>query len=181
MIHIDHAQKALEKLNSVSEQKWVLLDLDEASGRGLVVSKDVIQQMPYDYPGNCAVTWDKCSSRRWLNSEFFDSLPEAVKEKAIRSKIVTEDNCGIPGGEDTEDYVFLLSIREYNDCLPENLRAANLNGVPSWYWLRSPGYAATDVANVMPNGALDGGLKGHGFYSHCDCGGIRPAMYLDLN
>lgn len=174
------AQKVLDRLNSVSDGlEWVLLDLDEATGRALVISRDVILQKPYDFPGGCAITWDKCTIRDWLNSDFFNGLPEEVRARAIRSEIVTNDNCAIPGGGNTNDYVFLLSIEEYNN-VPEELRAAKFNGKPSWWWLRSPGYAATDVANVMPNGALDGGLKGHGFYSHCDCGGVRPAMFLNL-
>lgn len=180
MIGINEANKVLSQLNSSSGgPEWVLVNLDEATGRALVISKDIIVQKPYDFPGGCAITWDKCTVREWLNSEFYNSLSEDVRARAIKSKIVTNDNCAIPGGDDTEDYVFLLSIEEYN-AMPEELRAAKINGAPCWWWLRSPGYAATDVANVMCNGALDGGLKGHGFYSHCDCGGIRPAMYLNL-
>ena len=181
MTNITDAQKALDQLNKAGGPEWILLKLDPETGKALVLSKDVIRMLPYDLPGGTPITWDKCTSRTWLNTEFFDSLPEAIRGKSLEAEIVTEDNCGIPGGENTKDRVFLLSIKEYDELLPEELRPAKLDGVPCWYWLRSPGYAATDVANVMPNGVLDGGLKGHGFYSHSDCGGIRPAMVLDLS
>lgn len=180
MVAKNDALKVLDQLNNASgELKWTLLSLDECTGCALVISQDVILQKPYDFPGGCAITWDKCSIRDWLNTDFYGSLPECVRDRIIRSTTKTADNCGIPGGGDTEDNVFLLSIEEYND-MPAETRAAKLNGAPCWWWLRSPGYAATDVANVMANGVLDGGLRGHGFYSHCDCGGIRPAMYLNL-
>lgn len=183
MIGRDEAQKVLDQLNGISKEagapEWLLVNLDEATGRALVIAKDVIAQMPYDFPGGCAITWDKCTIRGWLNSDFYNGLPESVRSRVILAELETKDNCSIPGGENTQDHVFLLSIEDYND-MPEALRAAKFRGAPSWWWLRSPGYAATDVANVMANGVLDGGLRGHGFYSHCDCGGIRPAMYLNL-
>ena len=77
--------------------------------------------------------------------------------------------------------MYLLSIEEYHEILPEALRAAKYNGAPAWWWLRSPGYSAGDVADVYPDGCLDGGIDAHGFYPFADCGGVRPVMTLDLN
>ena len=180
MIKKADAVKKLDMINNSAACPWDLVVLDEDTGAALVISREVIRMMPYDFPGGRPVTWSECSCREWLNNDFFQSLPDQIRDLAIKSRVTTPDNCAIPGGQDTEDYVFLLSIDEY-ELLTDEMRPAVLNGIPCWWWLRSPGYAATDVANVMPNGMLDGGLSGHGFYSHCDCGGIRPAMYLNLN
>jgi hypothetical protein len=187
MIGREEAQKVLDQLNTGSNERdaaghieWLLVNLEEQTGRALVIAKDCIGQIPYDLPGGRNVTWEQCTLRAWLNSDFYDSLPEEVRSKVIESEIVTKDNGSLPGGKDTKDFVFLLSIDEYYELLPETLRTSRLHGLPSWWWLRSPGYASTDVANVMANGVLDGGLSGHGFYSHCDCGGVRPALFLNL-
>lgn len=186
MIGKKEAQVCLDMLNESMKScamenapEWTLIELNETTGQALVIAKDCIAQMPYDFPGGCSITWDKCTIRTWLNGEFYNRLPEAVRERIILAELETKDNCSIPGGENTKDHVFLLSIEEL-EKVPCELRPANYKSAPCWWWLRSPGYAATDVANVMPNGVLDGGLRGHGFYSHCDCGGIRPAIYLKL-
>jgi hypothetical protein len=188
MIGRGEAQKILDQLNSSSGEwsvdedrpEWRLIQLEEETGCALVIAKDCIALMPYDMPGGRAVTWETCTLRGWLNSNFYNSLSTDVRSKVIRSEIVTKDNCSLPGGNDTSDFVFLLSIEEYNEILPKTLRTARFHGSPSWWWLRSPGYSCTDVANVRPDGILDGGLSGHGFYSHCDCGGVRPALFLNL-
>jgi hypothetical protein len=176
----DEAQTVLAELNAGEGRlQWQLVRFDEATGRALVISQDCVAQMPYHGPGGPA-TWEACSLREWLNTMFFGSLPEAIRARTVRTDIVNNDNCSIPGGNDTKDFVFLLSIDEYNEILPEGLRTSRFRELASWWWLRSPGYASTDVANVLPDGSLDGGLSGHGFYSHCDCGGVRPALCLNL-
>ncbi|MDR1815782.1 MAG: DUF6273 domain-containing protein [Clostridiales Family XIII bacterium] len=183
----EEAQKILDRLNGAPSTpvsgtepvEWLLATYDEATGRALAIAKDCVAQMPYHSPGGTA-SWDMCSIRGWLNADFFDSLPPEMRERVLLADVKNPDNCSIPAGDDTQDYLFLLSLDEYANVLPEALRCARYKGRPGWWWLRSPGYASTDVANVLPDGSLDGGLSGHGFYSHCDCGGIRPACYLNL-
>lgn len=179
MVGREEAQKVLDRLNAVSDgTEWVLLKLDEASGRGMVISRDCVTQRAYNAP--TVVTWETSDLRKWLNSEYYESLPEELRARIIRTEIATPDSCSIPGGNNTIDSLFLLSIDEYSEILPEALRQAHFHGEPCWWWLRSPGYSTGDVADVYPDGGLDGGINAHGFYAFADCGGVRPAMFLNL-
>lgn len=179
MVGRTEAQKVLDQLNAVSNgTEWILLDLDEATGRGMVISRDCVTQRAYHEP--TVVTWETSNLRNWLNSEYYNSLPEELRARIIQTEIETPDSCSIPGGNNTVDYLFLLSIDEYSKLLPEELRAARFHGEPCWWWLRSPGYSTGDVADVYPDGGLDGGIDAHGFYAFADCGGVRPAAYLNL-
>jgi len=179
MIGKEDAQKALDKLNAegADSTEWVLLKWDEDTGRALVVSKDCVALKAYHAPEE--VTWETSHLRKWLNGEYFASLPEAIQSRAVETEIETPYSNAIPGGNNTMDKVFLLSIDEYYD-MPESLRKATYRGAASWWWLRSPGYSTGDVADVYPDGGLDGGIGAHGFYAFCECGGVRPAMFLDL-
>lgn len=179
MVKQEEAQAVLDQLNSVPDDtEWVLLSLDQNTGHGMVISKDCVTQRAYNAP--TVVTWETSDIRKWLNSEFLETLPEALKTRLVKTTVKTPANCSIPGGNDTLDSLFLLSIEEYTDLLPEELRAAHYHGEPCWWWLRSPGYSTGDVADVYPDGNLDGGIAAHGFYAFADCGGVRPAMILDL-
>ena len=173
------AQAVLDQLNALcADASWFLLRLDEATGHGLVISRDCVAQRAYNAPET--VTWETSDLRAWLNDEHYKSLPAAFQERIIKTHVTTPPNCSIPGGNDTDDYLFLLSIEEYTDLLPEELKVARFHGEPCWWWLRSPGYSTGDVADVYPDGNLDGGIAAHGFYAFADCGGVRPAMILDL-
>jgi len=189
MIGKEDAQKKLDTLNSLSAgpetPKWLLLDLDENTGRALVMAEDCVANMSF-HEEWAPITWEECSLRTWLNTGFLDSLPEGVRAKAVRTKIENKDACCVPGGNDTEDFVFLLSTDQYN-AMPEAYRVARLRGVPCWWWLRTPGYDRLNFANVNRVGGLDGGFDnhgkyvGHGYHVDSDSGCVRPAMYLDLN
>jgi hypothetical protein len=176
MIGKKEAQKILDQLNSDIE--WILLDLDEETGRALVISRDCVTQRAYHRPE--PVTWETSILREWLNSDFYNSLPEDVRARVIETEIVNKNNCSIPGGNNTKDFVFLLSIDEFNELLPEDLRPSRFRGSANWWWLRSPGYSTGDVSDVYPDGGLDGGINAHGFYAFCERGGVRPALYLNL-
>jgi len=174
---IEDAKKRLDALNAAGAPEWVVLRYDEATGRALVLSKDVVALRAYHAPEE--VTWETSHLRKWLNDEYFAALPEPVKSRVVETEIENPYSNAIPGGNNTLDKVFLLSIDEYYE-MPEELRAAKYGDAPAWWWLRSPGYSTGDVADVYPDGGLDGGIGAHGFYAFCESGGVRPAMYLDL-
>ena len=56
---------------------------------------------------------------------------------------------GVPGGNNTVDRIFLLSITEVQQYFNNDAdRIARFNGTASWWWLRSPGrytFSATYV------------------------------------
>lgn len=114
----------------------------EKDGKYLLLSHYVIDYMPFDNGGAWDVlmanqeladsfcTWDTSTVRAYLNSEFYDNaFSEKEKEHICLVTNTTGDwaeiNDGrlgsdsgnmsyVPGGEDTQDYVFLLSVEEIN-------------------------------------------------------------------
>ena len=185
---------------------WVVLDVQD--GKALVLSDRIIAQGWY-YPDSYVQhkTWAESDMRRFLNEEFFHSAFTAEeREQIVETTVVTGDNplFTTPGGEDTIDKVFLLSLEEVlhysgsTDALneattkkffisdPNNpMRIAETDeGNAAWWWLRSPG--AYDflchtnfchAAVVLANGSLTvfGEMVGNEF------GGVRPAMWIYLS
>ncbi len=60
-------------------------------------------------------TWETCTLRTWLNNEFYDTAFSENEKKAIKKSYVKNDNnpiYGTNGGNDTYDYIYLLSLSE---------------------------------------------------------------------
>ena len=82
------------------------------------------------------VTWADCSLREWLNGEFLDDgFNEDERSKMILQKCENPGNqtYGTDGGEDTEDYVTLLTPEMYEKYY-DIVDAISMN-----FWLRAPG------------------------------------------
>ncbi|MCL2634648.1 MAG: DUF6273 domain-containing protein, partial [Oscillospiraceae bacterium] len=64
--------------------------------------------------------WAKSDIRKWLNDDFYNSFNQADRQRIFKTKVSTERNrlfeipgeFEVPGGPDTIDYIFLLSIEE---------------------------------------------------------------------
>ena len=82
------------------------------------------------------VTWAGCSLRKWLNGQFLrEEFTDEERAMIVLQKCENPDNktYGTDGGEDTEDYVTLLTpdmYEKYNDIT--SIIAMN-------FWLRAPG------------------------------------------
>jgi hypothetical protein len=103
---------------------------------------------------------------------------------------------GISGGNDTDDYIFLLSLEEavkyfgdsgqlqrrnaspayvINDEYNDARIAYDFNGAVSWWWLRTPGGFSSRAVSVTNDGWLN--INGNNIdYIY----GIRPALWLSL-
>jgi len=143
---------------------------------------------PHALSAHGAVTWESCTLRKYLNEEFYNQFTQAEKNRINLSELKNSDNIrlygqALPpghihddlqewhtyGGNDTSDYIFLLSLAEAEEYL------SLLAGASSWWWLRSPGDLQYKVAHVYPDGSL----------VHWGCiddviGSVRPAMYIRL-
>ena len=89
--------------------EWLVLDV--SGGKALLLSVYCLDCMPYNEEW-CETSWEKCSLREWLNSEFYDSAFSDEDKRIIpRTHLSNERNSeyGTSGGNDTDDYVFLLS------------------------------------------------------------------------
>ena len=155
---------------------WQVLAIKD--NKALVLSDKCLEEKPYHrYRQN--VTWEVSDMRRYLNGSFFENtFTEEEKMWITESTIVTGDHydSGTPGGNDTIDRVFLLSVEEVKEYFPdEKTRLAeeiDTGQTRSWL-LRSPGRENNWNSTVdREHGNFTGGYaENHGPY-------IRPAMWL---
>ena len=180
--------------------------LDRQRGKVLVISEYILEQGAYHAPRGSTIhaprestTWADSTIRRHLNGEFLNRFSEAERRRIIETTVVNDNNPWFDtnGGQDTTDYVFLLSLDElvryfgdsrqlanqnhpdnewrgFNDRYDDNRIARDLNGNASAWWLRSPGDNSNNAAIVGIGGQIvvvGSGIIGAG-------GGVRPAMWL---
>ena len=139
------------------------------------------------------VTWETCTLRKWLNSDFINAAFSADERTMIPTVTVSADKnpdyITNPGNA-TQDQVFLLSITEVNkyfssysarQCKPTDYAVANgaweNDSGNCWWWLRSPGNTQDRAAYVL----LDGDVNENGFKVFHDSNAVRPALWIDLN
>lgn len=170
--------------------EWLVLEKDGT--KFLVISKECIDCKLYNEK-NKSVTWETCSLREWLNNDF---VAEAFSDE--ERKVIVETNLSNPdnadketdGGNDTSDQVFLLSVEEAEKYFAtENKRKCTAteyakeqhvytsNNKYAWWWLRTPGNAQSQAAQVdnLGNILLDGVTV------TSSTRGVRPAMWIDMS
>ena len=92
--------------------EWEVLDINE-NGM-LLVSKYVLDVQPYNVE-QTGVTWETCTLRSWLNSDFLNAAFDSDEQSRINTTyVVNADNSynGTDGGNDTYDKIFCLSVDE---------------------------------------------------------------------
>lgn len=166
---------------------WRVLALEKDAA--LLMTEEIVGQQPYhDRPGD--VSWAGCALRKYLNGPFFDAFREESRARIRAVTNKTPDNpwYGAAGGEDTRDYIFLLSIdeavRQYFGDSGKNLdnrspkqrywfqkkdennvrRQAVCEGRSWWWWLRSPGRDNRRAVYIHGDGNL--GIQGNGTYRY---------------
>jgi hypothetical protein len=156
---------------------WRVLALER--DRALVITEACIEIRAYD-DFDEGTTWEFCALRRYLNHEFFNSLPAVIKDRVVEAtnQNPSSPRYGTAGGSATADKVFLLSVDEANTYFKDDRDRIEKNdcGKARWWWLRSPGYVASRAAVV---GSV-GGVHAYGYNVDSDFGGLRPALWLNL-
>ena len=170
-----------------SDYQWRILDIKD--GLALVISEEIIGQEAYNnYRGD--VTWANSSIRDYLNGEFYNRFTKAEQSRISPVLNINQDNpwYGSKGGEDTLDYIFLLSIEEvvchyFGDSRynlenpspkqrywfqkkdPNNIyRRATFQDKSWWWWLRSPGRDNKRAVYIHGDGNV--GIQGNGTYNY---------------
>ena len=188
---------------------WRILDIKDKAA--LIITSHIIEQRPY-HDVYKDITWADCSLRTYLNGEFFKRLSPADQSRVIPVTNKNPDNqwYGSPGGKDTEDRIFLLSVEEavckyFGDSSSklyhpgqnqrywfqrkdENnvRRMAELEHKPgrTWWWLRSPGRLSVKAVYIHGDGniGIQGNniLKGNLADGRCK-GGVRPVLWVGLD
>ncbi|MCL2422834.1 MAG: KAP family NTPase [Micrococcales bacterium] len=188
------AQGAVVRLSGID---WRVLEVTPTGSdhRALLLADRVIGKGPYN-KAQVATTWERCDLRRWLNEEFAQSLGKPLTDRVLRRKVHNGPNpvWDTPGGEDTVDQFFLLSMEEAALHLagqePSDWKqyqnsgwfllgtqgiAEDEEGKFAWWWLRSPGGSPGRAANVLFDGTLR--VVGYGVSSSA---AVRPAFWLNL-
>lgn len=176
--------------NGKEDVEWLVLEVKD--GKALVVSKYALDCKQYN-TSNTNVTWETCTLRKWLNTDFINSAFSSDEKAKIPTVTVSADkNPGYSAnpGNATQDQVFLLSITEANkyfnstgarQCEPTDYAVANGtwesdSGNFCWWWLRSCGYGQGSAARVSGSGIVSSA----GYDVDYNNGAVRPAMWISL-
>ncbi len=162
--------------------RWYVIARTE-TGCKLLSEKPVIK-LPFNVASYHSIdTWDKSTVRAWLNGPFYNTFTEEEKALIAKTHNINPANSeyGTPGGEDTDDYIFLLSVEEANTLDSKVLKCGYWHGMDNqWWWLRSPGVNKDYTAYVGNNSDGKNRVDPQGDVSGNFYGAVRPALNLQF-
>ena len=113
--------------NGAEAIEWLVIDEDEE--HFLVVSTDALEAMPFMEKKGDKVTWKESLVREWMQEVFYpNAFTEAEKQKIAKTtldhwflggyadrakKLSTQKVQSYEAADNTEDFVFLLTYRDY--------------------------------------------------------------------
>lgn len=175
--------------------EWLVVKVE--SGKALLISEKCLDCEPYNRDLT-DVTWETCSLRKWLNSDFMNAaFSDSEQAVILTTELINSGNreYGTKGGNNTKDKIFLLSLDDVNGFLTKTMKDADatyyaqqkgakpmfgLNSSYSW-WLRSPGndqksalYIYHLIKDLFSNGSAPVAGSVFGI-------GVRPAMWFNLS
>lgn len=166
--------------------EWLILD--EKDGSLFLLSRYALDCQRYNLKYNNNTTYETSTVRTFLNETFYGSaFSEEEKDRILLTlnQQPRKRNYKSKSGNDTEDYVFLLSFEELETYLPTKkdriceptpyTKAQGVRvkrGACPW-WLRTPGQKQHHACTVT----IDGGYYDY-FDISCPTNGIRPALWV---
>ena len=197
IVKFGHYEQDNNLENGLEEIEWIVLDVQK--GKSLLISKYGLDTKPYNTT-DTDVTWDTCTLRNWLNSDFLKAAfmgkeqSEILTTSVDNSKNQGYSDYSTDSGNNTQDQIFLLSYREAFDlyfkndderkCVPTQYAKAQGAYIRSlymtdgnatgWWWLRSPAFSHFYATFVTCSGTC--------YYSNInyDSGCVRPALWINL-
>ena len=149
--------------------------LEKGNGKALLLSKYILAEYHYYNDEKVDITWENCTLRKWLNSEYINTIFSKKEQGAIlTTNVINNDNekYGTKGGNNTKDKLFLLSIDEaYKYFSNSSQRSSTYN-----WLLRSPGKSQNVAAYVYEDGDITEDID-NAYYS-TDVQGVRPALWV---
>ena len=192
IVRYGHYEQDLDLSNDSEVIEWIVLDVTE--DRALLLSRYAVDGSPYN-GGLGDTTWENCVLRAWLNDDFINGAFTEKEQSRILSVTVPADRnpeYDTDPGSDTLDRIFLLSTKEFERyCTSEESRICQLteyskfqksrtgvkiNGMNTWWWLRTPGENAYSASYVGP----DGTVSSSGVFVNNGYDAVRPAMWVSL-
>lgn len=171
--------------------------IDRKNDKLLLLSRYILDGKPYNLE-RIPTTWESSTLRKWLNAEFLNNAFTDAERARISDTDVAADRVyksKADPGKDTCDKIFLLSISDVTApilgilgrFLSKDRRVAigtgyakekgmvvAENGGSPW-WLRSTGIDNCSACYVLFDGIVTVSTK-----VDYDCGGVRPAMWINM-
>jgi hypothetical protein len=194
------------KIERFGNRDWRVLDIQD--GKALLLCKQIWNQRPYHRSGE-ATTWKDCTLRKELNDEFYNQIPQEERTRIAKTRIVNRENewYGTDGGEDFDDFIFLLSLEEVDQYFGDSgdyaeKRRKDYNDgkiiLADDGWYLSNDFDKERVAmykgkaswwwlrspgylsNFAANVTDGGAVDVDGYLVINGSGGVRPALWLNL-
>lgn len=192
--------------NGMETIAWLVLARD--GDYILAISQYALDCIPY-HTTDDGITWKTSYVRKWLNESFYNTaFSTDEKAQILTSQITTERNpryTDVFPGSNTEDKIFLLSIKEIemyltprqenneeNQHYTNRRREARLcEPTPyavaqgayvrkdtngSWWWLRNPGEVGNNASCILSYGDI----LYAGESVNSGRGTVRPAMWISV-
>ncbi len=205
-ITFGHYEQNNDTVSGREKIEWLVLDIDEVNHRALLLSRHGLDAKPYNKPRDLIITWEDCTLRTWLNSDFLNEAFTAKEQSAILTTAVDNSNgqgyskWSTYGGSSTRDKIFLLSYAEANKYLGvtyENRNNTKARVAPTAYAIKQGAIATSSNATAENMAAVewwlrspalqgsaafvqsDGSLiSGPAYYTHYV---VRPALWVNLD
>lgn len=188
--------------------KWRVLSINEDGTDAFLMADEALDVAQFYNENDVEITWEKSDIRSWLNQDFMQTAFTEEEQSAVKTTdVTTADNpwSNEPGGNDTEDKIYLPSIEEMrnpdygfsSDAEEENTRKfrvtdyAEKGGTPYEpyagfmpCWLRSPGVSKGCPAIVgdWGNGNIPTDLSDTvSVIKSAEYVGVRPVIHVDLS
>ena len=109
-------------LSDTESIEWIVIAKED--DKLLLLSRYALEEKYFNTEewSETAITWENSKLRDRLNNEFYmTAFSDNERQNIILSHIINSDNSefGTDGGNDTDDYVFLLSADEVTDYLTD--------------------------------------------------------------
>ena len=177
--------------------EWIVLETDGKTAK--LISRYGLTAKAFHKDDYWPVTWESCTLRAWLNSEFLNAaFTDEEQQRLVCVTVEAEYGRTYTETNDTLDKVFLLNDEEAKKyfisdaeriCIPtekaisEGAYVRKDRGPGCWWWLRTPSISMDNFVYVVnTDGSFDDDGFPVGTFTENDDANIavRPVIVLDL-
>lgn len=163
-------------VNNGDRITWKIVNIQP--GMAMVVCSQSICVKTY-HTSQTDTNWNDCALRQWLNNDFLKQyFSQEERNRILACNVTNSDNpqYKTPGGPQTTDKVFLLSLAEAEHIFADDRSRA----IGVYWWLRTPGMYANYATCVNKHGHIEN--KGYYVFGNslCDDISVRPAMWIKI-